>query len=1090
MHSSGRQLVWATLAMVWLPCAAAAQASAGAVSASNPIVEVRAVPEAVQLQGKSSYVQLLLTALATDGSQVDVTRRAELVEASPLVEVSDTGLIRAVRDGEGSLVFDISGVRATVPVRVGGQDVDVRAHFITDVLPILSHRGCNSGSCHGSADGRNGFKLSLRGYDAEFDHAALTDDLAGRRFDRVSPAQSLFLLKPTGSVPHEGGRLMRDDEADFDVLLSWVAGGSEFEVQAPRVTGITLQPEKPLLADAGSEQQFRVVATFTDGSERDVTAHAFFESNDIEVSTVDDAGLATGLRRGDAAILARYEGSYASTRLFVMGDRSGFEWHAVPEHNYIDELVYARLRQITALPSDVCDDATFLRRLYLDLTGRPPQPKEVETFLLDRRETKLKRDELIDRLIGSAAFVEHWTNRWSDLLQVNSKFLGGEGAMALREWVRAAVASNLPYDEFVMQLLTARGSTVDNPPAAYFKILREPDIAMENTTQLFLGTRFNCNKCHDHPFERWTKDQHWEMASYFAQIDRKDAPGSKKMPGSVVMQAGQKPPAFEELIGDGDAGQAVDAEGRSYEASFPFAHAGQAEEVAGPLRQQLAEWLTDAHNPYFARSYVNRLWSYLLGVGIIDPVDDIRASNPATFPVLLERLTQDFVEGGFDVRRMLRRICRSRVYQHSVASNEWNEDDRIHFAHALARRLPAEVLFDAIHQATGSRPRLPGLRSNTMASELVDPSVKVNDGFLDMFGRPPRESSCECERGTGVSLGQALNLVNGSTLADAVRDPDNLIAELAVLEPDAGSIIRELYLSFLCRPPTDAEVARLRGMFDATAIENVSALSESDRNELRARMAKWEAALPSHVWHPVELGNLWSEGGASLEALADGSVLLSGKLPERDKYTLVAATKLEGITGLRLEALAHDSLPAKGPGRAENGNFVLSKFEARAVSLDALNEIRAVPFSAATASFEQSGFAAKRSLGDEVQGWAISPQLGKKQVAYFEVGGEYRSSGRTLLIINMDQQYGSKHTLGCFRVSVTNSPQPIRHSKVPEEIRQIVAVPTEQRDSQQVAQLHKYYMNTDKAMREKVRLGATQDLAWALANSSAFLFNR
>ncbi|MDP6930214.1 MAG: DUF1553 domain-containing protein [Planctomycetota bacterium] len=1052
------------------------------------IVELKCSPSSLRLEGAHAYAQLVLTGVREDGSWMDVTRKVRLAVDCNLVSVDERGLVRPKADGKGELFFEVEGRSVEVPVEVRGQGVAAWPSFVRDVMPIFSRRGCNAGTCHGSAKGKNGFKLSLRGYDAAYDHFTITDELAGRRFNRSSPEKSLFLLKPTGAVPHEGGRVIHPAEPDYGVLRSWVAGGVELDADAARVAAIEMFPTDPTVAAAEVTQQFRVVATYTDGSRRDVTAHTFFETSDGEVAEVDKKGLATAMRRGEAAILARYEGRYAATRLFVMGDRSGFEWQEVPEHNDIDTLVYRRLREIATLPSDLCSDAEFLRRLHLDLTGRLPSSKAVTTFLRDRRDSRLKRDEVIDRLIGSPEFVEHWSNRWADLLQVNSKFLGKPGALALRDWIRDGIASNAPYDEFVRTLLTASGSTLENPPAAYFKVLREPDIAMENTTQLFLGTRFNCNKCHDHPFERWTKDQHWQLAGFFAQVDRKDVAGSKKMPARRGMKA-KSPPAYEEVIGDAAKGEAVDPEGKQYEPGFPFDHEGQVPAKAS-RRVQLAEWLTDPKNPYFARSYVNRLWSYFFGIGLIEPVDDIRASNPPTFPALLDHLTKKFIAEGFDVRGTMRRICQSRVYQHSIQTNRWNEDDKVHFAHALARRLPAEILFDAVHQATGAKPRIPGVNPAMGATDLVDSSVKADDGFLDLFGRPARESSCECERDNSMSLGQALNLVNGPTVAAAIRAPDSHIAELVAYEKNPAAIVSDLYLRFLSRPPSPEETKEVSKSFDPGDIDNINALDPADHKAFTDRMLAWEKSIPAPVWETALPGTLKSDGGAEFAALKDGSVLVSGKNPDKDRYTVVLSTDLVGITGLRLEVLPDESLPAKGPGRNKGGNFVLAQVKVTAVPLRDPSKAVVAQLTGATADFSQKGWPVAQAIATSAKGWGVAPKFGQRHFAFFEAKQDLGAEGGTLLIVTMDQPHGSAHTIGRFRWSVTTSKRPVRYQGVPEAVLAILARPVGKRTDKQRAALHRYYMRTDKLAAEKIRLGAAQDLAWALANSSAFLFNR
>ncbi len=519
------------------------------------------------------------------------------------------------------------------------------------------------------------------------------------------------------------------------------------------------------------KQQMAVRAVYSDGSTRDVSAEAFLESSNTEVATVNRAGTVTAVRRGETTILARYEGAYAAAGLVIMGQRDGYQWHDVPEHGYIDKLVDAKLRQMKILPSELCTDAEFIRRIYLDLTGLPPEPSDVRAFLADSRPTRVKRDALVEKLIGNPEFIEHWTNKWADLLQVNRKFLGEPGAAAFRKYIRDAIVANKPYDKFVYDILTASGSNMDNPAASYFKVLRDPDAVMENTTQLFLAVRFNCNKCHDHPFERWTQDQYYQTAAFFAQIERKEDPKFKgqKVAGSGTAVQGATP--LVEIIADKKSGEETHIRtGQVAPPVFPYRHK-DVSPASASRREQMAHWVTSKENVYFAKSYVNRLWSYLLGVGIIEPVDDIRAGNPPTNPALLDALTDDFVKSGFDVRHMLRTICQSRVYQQSVRTNAFNRDDDINYSHALVRRLPAEVLYDSIHRATGSLSRLPGLPPGARAAQMLDSRDDVPGGFFVLFGKPARESACECERSSTMMFGPVLNLVNGPLSATPSTTP-------------------------------------------------------------------------------------------------------------------------------------------------------------------------------------------------------------------------------------------------------------------------------------------------------------------------------
>ncbi|MEK6238870.1 MAG: DUF1549 and DUF1553 domain-containing protein, partial [Planctomycetales bacterium] len=469
----------------------------------------------------------------------------------------------------------------------------------------------------------------------------------------------------------------------------------------------------------------------------------------------------------------------------------------VPENNYLDELVHRKLRRVKVLPSGLCGDADFLRRVHLDLTGLPPEPDAIPAFLADRRPTKVKRDEVIGELIGGRDFVEHWTNRWASLLQVNRKYLGEPGAFAFRNWIRQSVASNMPGDAFVRALLTSRGSTLENPPAAFHKIHRDPGAASETATQLFLGIRFQCNKCHDHPFERWTQKQYFSLGAYFARVGRKPVPLPLR---DAPSDEDDDPAAAEEIIFDKDSGEFHDAR-----PAFPF----EAETVIHPTaarREQVAAWITSPDNPFFARNRVNRVWSYLLGVGLIDPVDDFRAGNPPSNPELLDRLAEEYVRGGFNDQQLIREICESRAYQRALETNRWNRDDETNYARALPRRLTAETLIDTINRAIGAKIRYAGMPQGTRAAELPDASVETPDGFLDLFGRPSRESACECDRNNGVALNHALALINGPLIGKAVGSRFNRIAKIIQAEENDAEAVEEIFLAILCRLPTKSEI--------------------------------------------------------------------------------------------------------------------------------------------------------------------------------------------------------------------------------------------------------------------------------------------
>src|SRR5262245_8141753 len=518
-----------------LVLAGAAHAASESLPQGVALAKIEAKPARVSLATPFDYAQLVLTGVTPTGERLDVTRMVTL-ESLPQIKVSDTCLVRPVADGKGTLRVKLADKILDVPVEVKGQKDKVAVSYVRDVMPVLARAGCNAGTCHGAESGKGGFKLSLRGYDPLFDHRALTDDLAARRINRAAPDASLMLLKTSGAVPHTGGVLTTPGESYYEIIKGWIGDGVKLDLETPRVKSIEVTPANAVIGMPKQKQQLAVVATYADGKVRDVTMEAFLDSSNLDVATVDRQAIVTALRRGETTVMARYEGAYAATTIIVMGDRTGFAWKPTTEYNWIDTLVYEKLKQVKIQPSEVCTDSEFIRRLYLDLTGVPPSADAVRAFLADTTPSRQKREKLVDRLIGSDDFVEHWTNKWADLLQVNRKFLGVEGAAKFREWIRTAVTDNVPYDRFVHSVLVGTGSNLENPPASYYKVLRTPDAVMENTTQLFLAVRFNCNKCHDHPFERWTQDQYYQLSAYFAQIQRREDPRyrGKRVGGSAV----------------------------------------------------------------------------------------------------------------------------------------------------------------------------------------------------------------------------------------------------------------------------------------------------------------------------------------------------------------------------------------------------------------------------------------------------------------------------------------------------------------------------------------------------------------------------
>ncbi|MDE0959200.1 MAG: DUF1549 domain-containing protein [Planctomycetota bacterium] len=1159
-------------------------------------------PPAVEISEKYRYQQLLVTGVLASGHTIDLTHEVRYELSEQIASVSG-GLVRALSDGQTSIQITHGGEKVEIPVAITGQEVAYEPSFIRDVNPVISKAGCNGGSCHGSKDGKNGFKLSLRGYDPLLDVRAFSDDHAGRRVNFASADDSLMLLKSTGAVPHEGGQRFTVESEYYQLLRDWIAAGCQLDQRVAKVARIEVLPKNPTVQSIGDQQQLRVTAFYDDGSVRDVTVEAFVSSGNTEVARCNAAGLVSTERRGEAPLLARFEGAYAATTLTVMGDRSRFEWQEPEIFNPIDGFVADKWKRMKLQSSELCTDAEFLRRISLDLVGLPPTVEQVMEFLEDERDRKIKRETVIDDLIGSEGYVVHWGNRWADLLQVNGKFLGKEGASSFRQWIHEQVESNVPYDEFVHQILTATGSNKENPAASYYKILRTPAETMENTTQLFLATRFNCNKCHDHPFERWTQDQYYQMAAYFARVDIQPDPagGDARIGGTAV--EGSKP--LYEIISDKETGEVVhDRTRQEIAPEFPYPVPFTIEQ-GSTRREKLAAWITSADNQYFARSYVNRIWGYLTGVGLIDPLDDIRAGNPPSNPELLEFLTQRFIETDFNVRVLIAEICKSRTYQLSIVANPWNEDDQINYSHASPRRLPAEVLYDSIYQVLGASAKIPGVPEGTRAAALPDVGIQLKDGFLSTLGRSARESACECARSDALGLDSVMALVTGPTVDQAISDPSNIITQLIDQHPDDGNLIEQMYLRILNRPAKavevdavlkllgeidsdhlaltqdyeayqivaaqladEREVSRQAGIADAKGEVTEFELSIAPREDELDRIQQEAIALataeqlahgktiPEKVlewqkeqavstrWVTLIPETLQASSGATLTLEQDGAVRATGKTG-MGTYTFTAPTDLDLITAIRIEALADPELPANGPGRG-NGNFVLSELQLDWIPV-AVGEGRPEPtrvaLQNAKANFSQSTYDVGFSIDGKIDrtGWAISPQMGSDKNATYELKQPLGGAGSTL-IFTLHQSFDANHVLGKFRIWVTTSQLPVEIG-LPVDIARIVDLADESRSEDQRGKLLRYFTENDQVsqdhkkkiadakmtrpvdpgllkLREKLarvgvpvspdpklmrleramklseeqlknrRLTLVHDIAWALINSPAFLFNR
>lgn len=1180
---------------------------AESLPSGRTVASLEVTPGKIELDGRYAYAQLLVAGVLDNGDRVDLTRLATISSTSETVELSALGRVLARQDGHGTITVGFAGKQAEIPVAVSGVGVTEPISFIRDVNPVLSRLGCNQGTCHGAQDGRNGFKLSLRGYDPLFEVRSFADDLKSRRTNVASPDDSLMLLKSTGAVPHMGGGLTKPGEPYYEILRRWIAEGTHLDLDVERVVSISVEPHNPVIQTLGARQQVRVVATYSNGSTRDVTKEAFIESGNTEVAEVNRDGIVTAIRRGEAPLLARFEGSYAATTLTAMGDRSGFVWQAPEAWSEADQLIAAKWERMKILPSELTSDTDFLRRVHLDLTGLPPSADDVAAFLADERPTREKRDEVIDRLIGSEAYVEYWTNKWADLLQVNGKFLGGPGAKAFRDWIRQHVSDNTPYDQFCYQVLTASGSNKENPAASYYKVLRDPDVMMENTTHLFLGVRFNCNKCHDHPFERWTQDQYYETAAFFAQTGLKRDPQNAEGNIGGTAVEGAKP--LWEVVFDQNEGEIKhERTGQITAPRVPYDRDLQPAEAAS-RREQLAKWIIAPENDYFARSYVNRVWGYLMGVGLIEPLDDIRAGNPPSNPELLDWLTREFIDSGFNVRHLMAIICKSRTYQLSVATNPFNEDDDLNYSHALPKRLPAEVLYDTIFTVTGSKMKIPGVPEGTRAAALPDVALNTADGFLASLGRPVRESACECERSSEMQLGPVMALMNGPTVSEAISQPGNALEQLVQSEQDDRKLVNQIFLRILNRPAQSAEIDVTLGLMEDLGdqhqqlVANLKAYEEkiaplvaekearremlieiaqrdlaAYEEEIRPReeavekarqekiaaaqkaieghlttvderLAEWEkmAIEAQTPWVALDFNELKTTTTAKLDKEANDIVFASGANNRKGTYVVSGPSALDGITAIKLELLTDDRLPKRGPGRSPGGNFVLSELTLEAWPKEKPNEKQKVKLTNAKADFSQDNYDVATAIDGKApangNGWATSPRVGEDRVATFELETPLTLEGGAVLQFTLDQQYtDNQHTIGKFRISVTTKSVPVDFG-YPKQILEVVQTAAEERTGEQQQALLAYFNEHDPELQKlkknladaeqprptdprlielrniladrqkpvpedpmlgrlkrsvelseqqlkNSRLTAAQDLAWALINSPAFLFNR
>ncbi len=767
-------------------------------------------PAGAVLAGADARLQLVVTLKGATGHPRDVTRDVTYeVTPATVASVDASGFVTPLADGKARIsVVSGEGPTATTEIQVVRFEAAPQVSFPNQIVPIFTKYTCNSGGCHGKSGGQNGFRLSLLGFYPEDDYAYLTKEARGRRLSAAAPEQSLLLRKVTNAAPHGGGLRIEEDSPEYLRLRRWMLQGMPYSgPNDPRLERIFVVPGSQKMA-LNSSQQLAVFARYSDGAVEDVTRMSQYEANDKGMAEVTATGLVkVSDQSGQVAIMARFQGQVDVFRATIpMGAKIE---KLPPKRNFIDDLVLGNLEALGLPPSDVCDDATFLRRVTVDLAGKIPTLGETQMFHADK--DPAKRDKLIDRLLVSNEHADFFANKWSAILRNQKLDLNyTRGAYAFYQWIRESVRTNKPYDQFVKELLAATGETSQNPAVVWYRSLPTLDLKVEDSAQLFLGMRLQCAKCHHHPFERWSEDDYYSYAAFFSRLEKKPgAEGRAEEPRFYHQRgaaSGKNPRTKKDLKPAGLGDKPLDVP------------------VEQDPRLALANWYSNPENPFFTKALVNRYWKHFFNRGIVEPEDDMRVTNPPTNPELLDALAKSFVKSGFDLRALIRLICQSTVYQLSSVPNEHNGSDKQSFARYYARRLQAEVLYDAISAATDVPIKLPGFPAGTRAVQIPDSST--SNYFLTAFGKPKGNSACECERSGEATLSQSLYLLNSTEVQEKLGAAQGRVARLVAdsRRSDAEKI-RELYLALYSREPSPEDMEKASGYINAAG-EKASAYED------------------------------------------------------------------------------------------------------------------------------------------------------------------------------------------------------------------------------------------------------------------------
>jgi hypothetical protein len=765
----------------------------------GPIQSLRIEPapagDALIVRGRDARQQLIVAGQHADGILTDVSRSVSYTaEPAEIVSIDGTGLITPLADGETTITATTpEGAAGQIRVRVEDFAQQAAINFTNQIVPIFTKYGCNGGGCHGKASGQNGFKLSLLGFVPEEDHEYLRKEARGRRIFLPAPEKSLLLQKAIGASPHGGGKRIEPDSHEYRLLVRWIEQGMPFgKPEDPRVTGIRCVPEGRLMG-RNTTQQIAVLAEYSDGSVEDVTRMALYEPNNPDLAESGTTGLVSTLDlAGEVAIMARYQGQVSTFRATIpLGAEVA---NLPPQQNLIDEAVFNKLTLLGIPPSPVADDSTFLRRVHVDITGTLPTENEVRAFLVDGDPDK--RNKLIDRLLESPQYADYFANKWNMVLR-NKKRNADDlaGTYAFYQWIWDSLYENKPYDQFVSEIITASGDPEVNPAVIWYREVAKTNEQVEDVAQLFLGIRIQCARCHHHPFEKWSQDDYYGFAAFFSRI------------GTKNLAVGLNPAAREKRIlhNEGPAQAQHPRTGKQLKPAGLGAATLEIPAERDP-RIQLAAWMSDRQNPYFARSLVNRYWKHFFDRGIVEPEDDMRETNPPSNPELLSALTAHFIDSGYDLKDLVRTICRSSTYQLTSLPNDYNLKDKQNFSRYYPKRLSAEVLYDAFHQVTGSSQDYSGLPKGTSAMQLRD--VSIAPYFLKVFGQPAADTACECERSMEANLAQSLHLLNSSEVQGKIAGGSGRAAQYAAdKNRPHEEKLRELYRWVYGREPDADELS-------------------------------------------------------------------------------------------------------------------------------------------------------------------------------------------------------------------------------------------------------------------------------------------